>query len=176
MATLGELAREHTGLDGPALGHLQRLMGTWGMLADLCYADLLLFVPVLNDGEAGRRFVVLGQIRPTTNQTLHADDLVGWVIDESQRPLVVRSWDLGQIVDGEVAAVDRGEPSRIQCIPVRFRGELVAVLTRESALTVGRRTGELERVYTEAFERLAGMIVRGAFPFAIDETAGGDAP
>src|SRR2546423_455940 len=57
MATLAELARMHTRLDGPELGHLQRLMGSWGMLADLCFSDLLLFVPVT--GGEGSRFVLL---------------------------------------------------------------------------------------------------------------------
>ena len=64
MATLGELARQHTDLDLPSLGHLQRLMASWGMLSDLCFADLLLFVPVI--GGQGSRFIVLGQMRPTT--------------------------------------------------------------------------------------------------------------
>src|SRR5206468_5186519 len=85
MATLGELARQHTDLDLPSLGHLQRLMGSWGMLSDLCFADLLLFVPVI--GGEGSRFIVLGQMRPTTNQTLHREDLVGRIIDEVERPL-----------------------------------------------------------------------------------------
>src|SRR5918911_884503 len=101
MATLAELARMHTRLDGPALGHLQRLMGSWGMLADLCFSDLLLFVPV-TAGE-GSRFIVLGQMRPTTSQTLHREDLVGRIIDELQRPLVARAWRLEQIIDGEIA-------------------------------------------------------------------------
>src|SRR5439155_23080073 len=56
--------------DGHA--HLRRLMGWWGMLADLCIADLLLFVPVI--GSKGSRFMILGQIRPTTGQTLHRED------------------------------------------------------------------------------------------------------
>ena len=45
MATLAELVQEHTDLDGPVVGHLQRLVGGWGVLSDLCFADLLLFVP-----------------------------------------------------------------------------------------------------------------------------------
>ena len=32
--------------------------------------------------------------------------------------------------------------------------KLVAIMTRESALLVGRRPGELERVYVEVFDRL----------------------
>ena len=174
MATLGELARQHTDLDLPSLGHLQRLMGSWGMLSDLCFADLLLFVPVI--GGEGSRFIVLGQMRPTTNQTLHREDLVGRIIDEVERPLVSRAWRLGQIVDGEITIAPHGERARVQCIPVRFRGELVAVITRESALAVGRRTGELERVYVEVFERFASMIVRGEFPFPVDEALTSDAP
>ena len=59
-----------------AHSHLRRLMGGWGMLADLCIADLLLFVPVM--GSKASRFMILGQIRPTTGQTLHREDLV-WV-------------------------------------------------------------------------------------------------
>ena len=43
MASLAELARIHTDLDGPRIAHLQRLVATWGLLADLCFADLLLF-------------------------------------------------------------------------------------------------------------------------------------
>ena len=89
MATVAELARDYTRLEGPALVHLHRLVGSWGMLSDLCFADLLLFAPL--DGGSDR-FVVLGQVRPTTSQTLHREDMVGHVIDEVERPLVSRRW------------------------------------------------------------------------------------
>src|ERR1700722_15057817 len=100
MATLPELVRDHTTLEGPAVAHLQRLVGTWGLLSDLCFADLLLFVPVVRSGD---RFVVLGQVRPTTTQTLHRDDMVGQVMGPADRPLVARAWKLGSVVEGEVA-------------------------------------------------------------------------
>src|SRR5437899_9731241 len=173
MATLGELARLNTRLDGPALGHLQRLVVSWGMLADLCFADLLLFVPVTS-GEPGR-FIVLGQVRPTTSQTLHRDDLVGTFVDKTERPLIARAWELGSIVEGEISMHGRSEELRLPCIPVRWQGRLIAIMTRESALAVGRRPGrgDLERVYVETFERFARMILSGDFPFLTDsvETA-----
>ena len=155
-------------------GHLRRLMGWWGMLADLCFADLLLFVPVI--GSETSRFMILGQMRPTTGQTLHRDDLVGSIIDEAERPLVARSLRAGEIVEGELIERTRGERARIQCIPVRFEGEVIAVMTRESPLIVGRRTGELERVYVEMFERFARMIIQGTFPYPTEETASEEAP
>ncbi len=174
MATLPELARLHTRLSADQLSHLTRLVASWGILADLCFADLLLFVPVAGgDG----RFIVLGQVRPTTSQTLHGDDLVGRIIDEAERPLVARAFRAGEIMDGEVAVTSRGgEPARLQCIPVRHRGEVMAVLTREAPLMVGRRPGELERSYIEVFERFARMLVAGGFPYPVDEGTTAESP
>ena len=70
MATLTELARFHTALDGRGVNHLQRLVAGWGLLADFCFADLLLFAPTV-DAPDGERFVVLGQVRPSTSQTVY---------------------------------------------------------------------------------------------------------
>lgn len=168
MSTFDDLARRHTRLESTGLGHLKRLVGSWGMLSDLCFADLLLLVPCAHDPE--RQFVVLGQVRPTTSQTLHRDDLVGRVMAAEERPLVVRAMHLGEIVESEIT-VSRGEWARVQCIPVRWRGEILGVLTRESAPSVGRRPGELERVYVQTFDRFARMIVRGDFPFGGEDAA-----
>ncbi|GAC1316084.1 MAG: PAS domain-containing sensor histidine kinase [Acidimicrobiales bacterium] len=174
MATMAELARIHTGLEDAELEHLQKLVADWGMLSDFCFADLLLFVPVA--GSDGSRFVVLGQIRPTTNQTLYREDLVGRIIDEVERPFVTRAWRVGEIVEGEVMVTSPGERARLQCIPVHRNGRLLGVMTRESAPTVGRRPGELERVYVETFDRFARMIVAGEFPFNTDDAPTQDAP
>ena len=173
MAAFDELARAHTDLDPQTVLHLQRLVASWSLLADLCFADLLLFAP-LADGD-GERFVILGQIRPTTSQTLYREDQVGRVIDQLERPVVARAWQLGQIIDGEIS-INRGERARVQCIPVRRKDALVGILARESAPSVGRRPGELERVYVEIFDRFARMITTGEFPFPIEEVASEEAP
>jgi two-component sensor histidine kinase len=167
VATLADLVNEHTDLPEPVVTHLQRLVAGWGVLSDLCFADLLLFVPVLGSPES---FVVVGQVRPTTNQTLHLDDLVGHVVDTDERRILARAWALGSVVEDEVLIASRNERARLVCIPVRWQGELVAIMTRESALAVGRRPGVLERVYVEVFDRLARMISRGEYPFPVDET------
>jgi two-component sensor histidine kinase len=167
VATLADLVQEHTDLAEPVVTHLQRLVAGWGVLSDLCFADLLLFVPVMGSKES---FVVVGQVRPTTSQTLHLDDLVGHVSDTDERQIVARAWALGRVVEDEVRIARRSEQARLVCIPVRWQGELVAIMTRESALSVGRRPGVLERVYVEVFDRLARMIARGEYPFPVDET------
>ncbi len=166
MATLAELIQDHCGAQPGVVTHLQRLVAGWGMLSDLCFADLLLFVPVRDSED----FVVVGQVRPTTSQTLHPDDLVGHVIGNDEQTIVSRAWRLGAVVEDEVRVTARSERARLVCIPVRCQGSLVAVMTRESALSVRRRPGVLERVYVEVFDRLARMIARGEYPFPVDET------
>ena len=171
MATMAELARIHTELAEDEIAHLQRLVRDWGMLSDFCFADLLLYANVA--GSDATRFVVLGQIRPATNQTLYREDWVGRIIGEDERPFVAHAWRLGEIVEGELS---QGERARVQCFPVNYAGHQVAIMTRESAPTVGRRPGELERVYVETFDRFARMLVTGQFPFEGDDSPLPDAP
>lgn len=166
MNSFDALARNHTALDEEQLNHLRRLISSWGMLSDLCFADLLLFAPLA--GGNNSRFVVLGQARPTTAQTFHLDVLVGRVVDEFERPMIARAWRRNEIVEAEDVVLGRGERARVQCIPVVFHGEPIAVLSRESPLTVGRRPGQLERIYIDTFQRFAQMITLGQYPFADD--------
>ncbi|MGH9242832.1 MAG: sensor histidine kinase [Acidimicrobiales bacterium] len=174
MASLAELARLHTDLDALQVGHLQRLVAGWGMLADFCFADLLLFAPVR--GSDGGRFVVLGQVRPTTGQTVYRKDWVGAIFDESDRPAVARTFRLGEIIEGETTVPPVRERVRVLGIPVRYQGEITAVLTRESTPSFGRQPGELERIYVEIFNRFARMIAAGDYPFAREQVVSEEQP
>ncbi|MBI2709382.1 MAG: sensor histidine kinase [Actinobacteria bacterium] len=165
MASLAEIARTRTSLAPHELDHLQRLVASWGMLADFCFSDLLLLVPV-DDGAT--HFVVLGQVRPTTSQTLYRRDLLGEITDEVERPLIARSYRLGEIIEGEITDPVIRERVRMLCIPVRCHDRTIAVLSRESAPSVGRSPGELERTYVDIFNRFARMIASGEFPYASD--------
>ncbi|MGI8778347.1 MAG: sensor histidine kinase [Acidimicrobiales bacterium] len=187
MASFDDLART-TDLDGSALAHIQRLTASWGFLADLSFADLLLYVPHRPDRLDGpdlpdadgssqpSRFVVLAQMRPTTSQTLYRDDQLGLVIDADDRPMVARAWRLGQIIDGDAEASPRSEAASVQCIPVYWKDQLLGIVTRVSAPSVGRRAGELERVYLDIFDAFARMIAAGEFPFGAEGTEPKDAP
>ena len=173
MASLAELLRGNTMLDASRQGHLQRLVASWGPLADLCFADLLLFVPI-----AGRdgHFVVVGQVRPTTNQTVYRQDFVGEEVDDVERPLVARSFRSGEIVEGEINRSPLHDRVRVLCIPVRWQGEVIAVVSRESAPMMTREPGELERTYVDVFQRFGRMIAAGTFPFTADDADAEEAP
>jgi two-component system, sensor histidine kinase PdtaS len=175
MASLAELARFHTSLDTRSLGHIQRLVAGWGLLSDFCFADLLLFAPTAGSTD-GDRFLVLGQVRPSTSQTVYRADWVGVEVNEEERPLVTRAFRLGEIIEGETTISALKERVRVLCIPVRCEGEVIGVLTRESAPSFGRQPGELERTYVAIFNRFARMIAAGDFPFDAQDLETEEAP
>ena len=177
MASLAELARFFTRLDVSSVAHLQRLAAGWGLLADFCFADLLLFGVVGESRDNGSdRFVVLGQVRPTTAQTVYRADWVGTVLEEEDRPLVARAYRLGEIIEGETTISPLKERVRVLCIPIRYQGKVIGVLTRESAPSFGRQPGELERTYVDVFNRFARMIASGDFPFDAEDVETEEAP
>ncbi|HAP76313.1 MAG TPA: ATPase [Acidimicrobiaceae bacterium] len=159
MATLGELARQHTSLSRDEVDHLQRLVGEWGMLADLSFADLLLYVP---SGEG--KWVTIAQVRPATGQTIYPADYVG-TMAENELPLLTTAFSAGEICEGEISVDAVPEPVRMMAIPVRCDQRVIAVLTREWSSRSSRQPGELERTYIGVFGRFATMIAEGLFPF-----------
>src|SRR5688572_8837120 len=102
MAGLLELARGHTPLRDDQIEHLQRLAASWGLLADLCFADLLLFAPLDPKGDEG--FIVLGQVRPATSQTLYRSDLMGQMVSAEEREVVTRAFKRDEMIEGEVSS------------------------------------------------------------------------
>jgi hypothetical protein len=159
MSTLGDLTRQHTSLSRAEVAHLKQLISEWGLLADLSFADLLLYVPTNENG-----WLVVAQVRPATGQTIYLTDYVGATAD-SERPLLALAYDRGEISEGEISVSSLAEPARMMAIPIRFDGKPIAVLTREWSNRTGRAAGELERTYLGIFQRFAAMIAEGSFPF-----------
>jgi len=169
-----DLAYKNAGLEPGARRHLERLMASWNLLADLCFSDLLLYVPAdsLGGREAGAgetRLVVIGQVRPTTNPTLFEIDLVGQVVTARELPLVLEALRTGAIAVGEQRSDTGDGHQRLECVPVRYSGHVAAVMCRVWSPSIARRRGSLERVYLELFERLSVMVTDGLFPFADDD-------
>ncbi len=159
MATLGELCRQHTSLTRDEINHLKQLVSEWGLLADLCFADLLLYVPSTES-----EWLIVAQVRPATGQTIYLTDYVG-VPADNERRLLASAFETGEIREGEIAVDQLPEPARMLAIPVRCGGRPIAVLSREWSSRTGRQLGELERTYLGIFQRFAAMIAEGSFPF-----------
>jgi two-component sensor histidine kinase len=160
MATLGELTRQYTSLNRDEIDHLQRLIGEWGLLADLSFADLLLYVP----GTDGK-WIVIAHVRPATGQTIYQIDYVGTAA-ETELPLLDKALSSGEICEGEIVVESVPEPVRMMATPVRCGDKVLGVLSREWAGRSSRQPGELERTYIGLFQRFASMIAEGSFPFS----------
>ena len=180
MPTPAELAQSHTALAVDELGHLQRLLGSWSVLADLSFSDLLLLVPVrAADGTPpgdDPELVVLGQMRPNNRPTLVDQDLVGQAVNESQWALAASCLHSGEIVRGNIHHPILGEQVPVENIPVRFDGRLIAVLLRVSLAALKGPTSMYERTYLDVFERLADMVAQSAFPFPDEDVGTEEAP
>lgn len=166
MPSLAEVARQHGRLEPAALNWLQRLVGDWHLLADLSFADLLLWIP----DPAAERLCVGAQARPTTGPTAYSDDLVGQMLPAVQRPLVVRALETGLIArDGDPQWRD-SVPVRLEAIPVRHGGRVIAVIARSTNMLGIRMPSRLELAYLQAATDLSVMISEGTFPSLADRT------
>jgi two-component system, sensor histidine kinase PdtaS len=135
-------------------------VGEWGLLADLCFADLLLYGRTREGG-----WVVMGQVRPATAQTLYLADWVGTTANDSEDEVLDRVWESGHEAESGVSIEGLPNVSRMRAIPIRNNGRMIAVLSREWNERVGRQAGELERTYLSTFERFTVMLAEGSFPF-----------
>jgi len=179
VPTPAELAAEHTDLTPDEVGHLLRLLGSWSILADLSFSDLLLLVPVatgVSPAVEGSQMVVLSQMRPTNRPTLVEEDLVGQTLDEWQWELAARALQSGEVVKGNVHHPALGDSVVVENIPVRLGGRVIGVLTRASSTPVLGPSSAYERTYLRVFERLAAMVTESAFPFPEEDVATEESP
>jgi two-component sensor histidine kinase len=160
MAHLAALVRDNTTLDRDQVSHLNRLTSEWGMLADFCFADLLLYVPTKDD-----RWLIVGQVRPATGQTVYHTDWVGAFANVSEASVLSAAFTSEETTEGDVKVDDLSDSARMLAIPVRCGGKPIAVATREWVQRAGRAQGELERTYLSIFDQFAQMITEGSFPY-----------
>ena len=85
------------------LRRLQSLIAEWQLLADLSFADLLLWVPIREkENSWPEGHVVIAQMRPTTAATVHPRDLIGNRVRWGQRARIDSALSQGEIfLDGE---------------------------------------------------------------------------
>ncbi|MEI8022840.1 MAG: sensor histidine kinase [Actinomycetota bacterium] len=160
MPTLVEIAHELGNTAERELAHLGAFVSEWGMLADFCFADMLLYLPTKD-----KQWIVAAQVRAATGQTLYETDLVGLTADLDKTALTAQAFTTQKVVTGEIRVVSQVDPVSLMAIPVRCDDRVIAVLTREWSTRSGRKPGQLERTYLAIFDDFTKMISTGLFPF-----------
>ncbi|BBZ79984.1 sensor histidine kinase [Mycolicibacterium anyangense] len=159
MSTLGDLLAEHTVLPGSAVDHLHAVVGEWQLLADLSFADYLMWVR-RDDGA----LVCVAQCRPNTAPTVLLKDAVGTVVADADLPFVIEAFTSGDIGSGGSDPSLREAGLNVEAVPVRCTDQVVAVLTHQTALAERRTSSPLEKAYLDCAGNLLHMLSEGTFP------------
>jgi len=160
MPSMHDLVREQTSLQPEDLEWLHLIVADWQIMADLSFADLVLWVPTADETQ----YVAVAQMRPNTGPTSYVDDLVGHVVPRGRRPLLDQALDEGRIVREGDPEWREAVPVRVESIPVRRGDRVIAVIARNTNLLTARTPSRLELTYLQTASDLAQMIATGRFP------------
>ncbi len=169
MPTLTQLATR-AGIRGPDLEWLHALISDWQLLADLSFADLVLWAPLTDDQDdggiwpEGASWTALAQMRPTTAPTALPDDIVGTMRPSGDQPLLAAAFAERRVCREGDPEWTRGVPVRHETIPVRRDDRVIAVIERSTNLSSARTPSRLDLAYLSAADDLTQMVAAGIFP------------
>jgi two-component sensor histidine kinase len=176
MPSMNDLVHARTDLDEADLDWLHLLIADWQLLADLSFADLVLWVPLKavepEEGadpgltpSAGPGYIAVAQMRPNTGPTCYTADLVGSTLRRGERPMLDLALDSGRIRREGDPEWREDVPVRVEAIPVRRGDRVIAVISRNTNLLAARTPSRLELTYLQTAADLARMISEGIFPY-----------
>jgi two-component sensor histidine kinase len=147
---------------------LHLLVGDWQLIADLAFADIVLWVPS-SDGS----YVAVSHARPSSSATLFYRDFVGQTIKPEWKQQVTEAFESCEIVDSGAPTWYEETPTRVRAVPVVRRrvgnssevtGHPIAVVTRHTNLSEARTPSRQELTFNECANDLFVMIASGDFP------------
>src|SRR3954462_12258064 len=165
---MSELVTGNSGSSEDDLNWLHALLGDLQLLADLAFADIVLWVPTDDNS-----FVAVAHARPSSAATLFYRDFVGQRIKSEWRALVTDAVESGRIIDSSAPDWFEETPTRVRAVPVQRRispsglevtNVPVAVLTRHTNLSETRMPSRQELTYNACADELFEMISAGDFP------------
>ena len=168
MSTLSDLVLAQGRSDEADVEWLHLLVGDWQLLADLAFADIVLWVPMADDG-----FVAVAHARPSSSATLFYRDFVGQGIKPEWKKQVTEAFESDTIVDSAAPDWYEETPTRVRAVPVLRRlnasgpetsAHPIAVITRHTNLSEARTPSRQELTFNECANDLFAMIASADFP------------
>jgi two-component sensor histidine kinase len=145
---------------------LHRLAGDCQLLADMAFADIVMWVPTADDS-----FVAVTHTRPGGAATLFYRDIVGERLRPQWRAQVRSAFIGGQIVDSASPDWFEETPTRVRAVPivreharVGEKAAVIGVLTRHTNLGEARTPSRQQITFNDCADDLFGMISAGDFP------------
>jgi len=168
VSTLSDLVQAQGRSSDADIEWLHLLVGDWQLIADLAFADIVLWVP-----SAEGSFVAVAHARPSSSATLFYRDFVGQAIKPEWKQQVTQSFESSSIVDSGTPTWYEETPTRVRAVPVVRRlsptgsqvsDAPVAVITRHTNLSEARTPSRQELTFNECANDLFAMIASGDFP------------
>jgi two-component system, sensor histidine kinase PdtaS len=165
MATFIELISDNSKLTPDQVEHLEQLVAEWRLLADLSFADLVLWLPIRKDEKSWPEgYIAIAQIRPTTAATVFSNDLIGSTINWGSRPKIDQALSDGEIVRDTDPELVGEIMIKEESVPVIFEGNTLAVISRHRNADLMRLPSKLELNYREIAHKIFRMVTEGSFP------------
>ena len=168
MSTLSDLVQAQGRSSDADIEWLHLLVGDWQLIADLAFADIVLWVPSAEGG-----FVAVAHARPSSSATLFYRDFVGQAIKPEWKQQVTQSFETCSIIDSGAPTWYEETPTRVRAVPVVRRlspsgkevsEAPVAVITRHTNLSEARTPSRQELTFNECANDVFLMIASGDFP------------
>jgi len=166
MPKLEEFLRDRSPLDAKQIRRIRELTSDWQLLADLSFADLILWVPLRKDFKTWPSgYVAVSHIRPTTAATVFNQDVIGDEIAWGARPRIDQALSEAEIIRdaqpekfGEIFIKE-------ETIPVILGDQVIAVISRHRNAELMRQPSRLELNYREVAHNVYRMVAEGTFPY-----------
>jgi two-component sensor histidine kinase len=155
----------HTALTSADRDRLSELIAEWQLLADLSFADLILWVPKRKDYKSWPEgHIAIAHIRPTTAATVFSQDVIGSELMWGENPRIDSALSKGEIVRDSQPEVIGDLLIKEETVPVLFEERVIAVISRHRDAVQMRSASRLEINYREIAHNIYRMISEGTFP------------
>ena len=166
MARLEDLIHGRSPLSPQHIHRIQELVADWQLLADLSFADLVLWVPLRKDFKNWPTgYVAIAHIRPTTAATVFTHDVIGDEIEWGAAPLIDQALSEGEIIRDSQPELVGEVMIKVETVPVIFESQVIAVISRHRSADSMRTPSRLELNYREIAHKLYAMVSEGSFPY-----------
>jgi two-component sensor histidine kinase len=166
MLQLDGFLRDRSPLDADQKRRIRELTADWQLLADLSFADLILWVPLRKDFKSWPTgYVAVAHIRPTTAATVFPQDVIGDEIAWGARPRIDQALSGAEIVRDAQPEKFGELLIKEETIPVIFQEQVIAVISRHRNAELMRQPSRLELNYREVAHNVYRMVAEGTFPY-----------
>lgn len=165
MPSFRESLIHRTALTDSDKTHLAELIAEWQLLADLSFADLILWAPIRKDERSWPEgHIAIAHIRPTTAATVFNHDVIGDEILWGAQTKIDQTLSQGEIIRDTEEEMLRDFRIKIETVPVLFQDRVIAVIARYRNIETMKTPSKLELNYREIAHNIYRMVSEGNFP------------